>query len=97
MILIAESYLPKTQVPPTWPKKPWLTGTAALLLALIVVATYVTFQGGESLPTADKKLIVVLPFENLGLPEDAYFAAGMTEEIISRLAAVSGLGVISQL
>jgi TolB-like protein/Flp pilus assembly protein TadD len=40
--------------------------------------------------------IVVLPFENLGPPEDEYFAAGMTEEITSRLAAVSGLQVISR-
>jgi serine/threonine-protein kinase len=41
-------------------------------------------------------MLVVLPFENLGSPEDAYFAAGMTEEITSRLARVSGLGVISR-
>jgi len=40
--------------------------------------------------------IVVLPFENLGSPEDAYFASGMTEEITSRLANVQGLGVISR-
>ncbi len=43
-----------------------------------------------------RKMIVVLPFENLGPPEDEYFAAGMTEEITSRLAVVSGLGVISR-
>jgi TolB-like protein/Tfp pilus assembly protein PilF len=42
------------------------------------------------------KKIVVLPFENLGSQEDAYFAAGMTEEITSRLANVQGLGVISR-
>ena len=34
---------------------------------------------------------VVLPFENLGAAEDAYFAAGMTDEISSRLAGVPGL------
>jgi len=49
----------------------------------------------EEAPT-DRKMIVVLPFENLGPPEDTYFADGMTEEITSRLAAVSGLGVISR-
>ncbi len=43
-----------------------------------------------------RKMIVVLPFENLGSAEDAYFAAGMTEEFTSRLARVSGLGVISR-
>jgi TolB-like protein/Flp pilus assembly protein TadD len=44
----------------------------------------------------DRKMIVVLPFENLGASEDDYFAAGVTEEITSRLAVVSGLGVISR-
>jgi serine/threonine-protein kinase len=39
--------------------------------------------------------IVVLPFENLGSPEDAYFSAGMAEEITSRLASLRGLGVVS--
>ncbi len=46
--------------------------------------------------TSERKMIVVLPFENLGPPEDEYFAAGMTEEITSRLAVASGLGVISR-
>jgi TolB-like protein/Flp pilus assembly protein TadD len=41
-------------------------------------------------------MLVVLPFENLGAPEDAYFAAGMTEEITSRLGRVRSLGVISR-
>ena len=44
----------------------------------------------------DRKMIVVLPFENLGSPEDEYFAEGMTDEIASRLASVEGLGVISR-
>jgi serine/threonine-protein kinase len=40
--------------------------------------------------------IVVLPFENLGSAEDEYFAAGMTEEIMSRLGGIEGLDVISR-
>jgi serine/threonine-protein kinase len=40
--------------------------------------------------------IVVLPFENLGAPEDEYFADGLTEELINRLAGISGLRVISR-
>jgi serine/threonine-protein kinase len=39
-------------------------------------------------------MIAVLPFENLGAGEDEYFAAGMTDEITSRLGAVSGLGLV---
>ncbi len=45
---------------------------------------------------AERRKLVVLPFENLGPPEDAYFAAGMTEEITSRLGRVGSLGVISR-
>jgi TolB-like protein/Tfp pilus assembly protein PilF len=41
-------------------------------------------------------MLVVLPFENLGLADDEYFADGITEEITSRLAALQGLGVISR-
>jgi len=47
-------------------------------------------------PTEEIPRIVVLPFENLGSPDDEYFAEGITEEITSRLAAVSGLQVISR-
>jgi serine/threonine-protein kinase len=39
-------------------------------------------------------MLAVLPFENLGNPEDEYFADGITEEITSKLAKVSELIVI---
>jgi serine/threonine-protein kinase len=40
--------------------------------------------------------LAVLPFENLGAPEDEYFADGITDEIISRLSVIKGLAVISR-
>jgi len=43
----------------------------------------------------DRKPIVVLPFENLGPPGNDYFAAGITEEITSRLARIPALRVTS--
>jgi eukaryotic-like serine/threonine-protein kinase len=46
--------------------------------------------------SSQRKMIAVLPFTNLGLAEDQYFAAGITEEITSRLATVQELGVISR-
>lgn len=41
-------------------------------------------------------VLAVLPFENLGEPGDAYFADGLTDEVTSRLAGVSGLRVIGR-
>ena len=38
----------------------------------------------------------MLPFENLGAADDSYFAAGMTEEVTSRLAGVRALAVASR-
>ncbi|MFH2052633.1 MAG: protein kinase [bacterium] len=47
-------------------------------------------------PVPGRSRIVVLPFENLGPPDDEYFAAGVTEEIIGRLGSVEKLEVISR-
>jgi TolB-like protein/Flp pilus assembly protein TadD len=41
-------------------------------------------------------VVAVLPFKSLGPPEQQYLADGLTEEITSRLAGVSGLRVISR-
>jgi serine/threonine-protein kinase len=40
--------------------------------------------------------LVVLPFENLGPAEDAYFADGITEEIRGKLAAIPGMRVTAR-
>jgi TolB-like protein/DNA-binding winged helix-turn-helix (wHTH) protein/predicted Zn-dependent protease len=40
--------------------------------------------------------IIILPFENLGRPEQAFFAGGVTEEITKDLASLSALQVISR-
>jgi serine/threonine protein kinase/tetratricopeptide (TPR) repeat protein len=63
-------------------------GTAALGRDLLP-----RLRGGED---DGVKMLAVLPFKNLGPPDDAYFADGITEELTSRLASVTGLGVISR-
>jgi TolB-like protein len=40
--------------------------------------------------------VVVLPFENLGAPNDEYFADGMTEELTGRLMKLAGLAVFAR-
>jgi len=91
---------PATESPATGARTRW--GAIGLALAAIVVlgvAGWLVFKARApetKAPGVTPPKIIVLPFENLGLPEDSYFAAGMTEEITSRLANVQGLGVISR-
>src|SRR2546429_8548815 len=47
-------------------------------------------------PAASHKMLVVLPLENLGAPEDEYFADGLSEAITTRLGSVPSLGVIAR-
>jgi TolB-like protein/Tfp pilus assembly protein PilF len=76
-----------------------LVGLALVSVGVLAAAGMLVLKLKPADPTTrvtGRPKIVVLPFENLGAPEDAYFAAGMTEEITSRLANVQGLGVISR-
>src|SRR3989449_8612082 len=41
-------------------------------------------------------MLVVLPLENLGAPDDEYFADGLSEAITTRLGTVPSLGVIAR-
>ncbi|MHC4670517.1 MAG: protein kinase domain-containing protein [Planctomycetota bacterium] len=70
-------------------------GAAAAAGLVLAVGGYLLLRPGAR-ASAQRQMIAVLPFENLGPPEDAHFAAGITDEITSRLATVSGLGVISR-
>jgi serine/threonine protein kinase/tetratricopeptide (TPR) repeat protein len=71
---------------------------ASVIFAAVAGAAllYNHFRPTEIETTGRVPMIAVLPFENLGNPEDEYFADGMTEEITSRLAGIDGLGVISR-
>ena len=75
-------------------------GPRLLAITLVVISIAACKRGSSDqpvLPVQDTNVprIVVLPFENLGTPDDAFFAAGLTQEITARLAAVKGLRVVS--
>ena len=42
------------------------------------------------------KRVAVLPFENLGAPEDDYFADGIADEVRGKLTSLPGLQVIAR-
>ncbi len=81
---------------PWWP---WIAaGVIIVVLALVFLPRYFPPDQvpSEEQSVSERAMLVVLPFENLGPPEDEYFADGITEEITSRLAALRGLGVVSR-
>jgi adenylate cyclase len=54
-------------------------------------------NSGMTQISLDRKRIAVLPFLNISPdPNDAYFADGLTEELITRLSTISGLKVIAR-
>jgi TolB-like protein/DNA-binding winged helix-turn-helix (wHTH) protein/Tfp pilus assembly protein PilF len=75
----------------------WLVLSVAAGIALLAVA-YVMFRWHVADPTGPKiKSLAVLPMKNLsGDPAQEYFADGMTEALIGRLATIRGLRVISR-
>jgi len=77
----------------------WTAIAAALLALAVIVGGIATFSryGGRSTLTAPEKSIAVLPFENLSEDKsNAYFADGIQEEILTRLAKIAELKVISR-
>ncbi|HEX4439084.1 MAG TPA: protein kinase [Thermoanaerobaculia bacterium] len=70
-------------------------------IALVVLAGIglLLWKRPASAPTSTApgvKRVAVLPFENLGAPEDDYFADGISDEVRAKLTSVSGLQVIAR-
>ncbi len=77
----------------------WATTAAALLTLVATVAGIAMFSRYRmrSTPAAPEKSIAVLPFENLSRdPDNAYFADGIQDEILTRLSKIADLKVISR-
>ena len=78
---------------------PFRAAMAAGLVFASVVA-YGLWARFEGRPGAESdsqhKMLVVLPFENMGAAEDEYFADGLSEAITTRLGGIRGLGVIAR-
>ena len=77
----------------------WAGTTAALLALAAIVAGLAIFSRYRvrSALVAPEKSIAVLPFENLSEDKaNAYFAEGIQDEILTRLAKIADLKVISR-
>ncbi|MEO8619461.1 MAG: protein kinase [bacterium] len=65
---------------------------AAALLVALGVPGFLYFRRGSDAT----RTVVVVPFDNLGDPGDAYFAEGVSDEIAGQLARLPGLQVIGR-
>ncbi|MBA2743339.1 MAG: hypothetical protein H0U43_03365, partial [Chthoniobacterales bacterium] len=70
---------------------------AALSVALFLLGRFTAPRRQSARAEFSEKSIAVLPFENLsGDPENAYFSEGIQDEILTRLAKIADLKVISR-
>ena len=81
----------------------WVWGAVLALAAVMAIFLAGPFRKGAEDPApqvavvSEKPSVAVLPFHNLSADEDnAYFSAGITEEIISKLSRLDGLEVASR-
>jgi len=69
----------------------------AAVLVLVAVAGGLAFWGSRRGGRGGSvRRVAVLPFENLGLPEDDYFTDGISDEVRAKLTALPGLQVIAR-
>jgi serine/threonine protein kinase/Tfp pilus assembly protein PilF len=71
---------------------------AAAIVALLTIVAVREFHSTKATSSAvPEKSIAVLPFENLSRdPDNSYFAEGIQEQILTRLAGIADLKVISR-
>ena len=82
--------------PPSSGAKKWVIAA----LAAVLVAAAGVFLWKRTTPAASSpggiKRVAVLPFENLGAPEDDYFADGIADQVRGQLTALPGIEVIAR-
>ena len=69
------------------------------IAAVLAIAAGLLWNRSKLGPSSAKggvKRIAVLPFENLGAPEDDYFADGIADEIRGKLTSLPGIEVIAR-
>ena len=71
--------------------------TATLVIGVFGCGRTQSQEPAFPVQDADVPQILIAPFANMGTPDDAYFAEGLTREITKRLATVRGLGFVSKI
>ena len=74
---------------------PWVFGLV-VTLAVVLFLAFQQRRASHQNPVNDIPLLAVLPFENLGQEKGDLLCSGIAEALISRLARLSGVEVISR-
>lgn len=82
--------------PRTWWRRLALGAALVAVGALAVLGIRSLSRTAPDASHAGPKVLVVLPLKNLGPADEQYFADGLTEELTTRLAGLTGLRVISR-
>jgi eukaryotic-like serine/threonine-protein kinase len=77
-------------------RRRWPIAAAATLLIAAAAAIAIVVTPRRIARSTSTRSVVVVPFDNLGNPADAYFAEGMSDEIAGQLARIPGLEVIGR-
>jgi hypothetical protein len=87
---------PVAAVKPVDRSRAWIAALVIGAAAIAVAGFYIFSHRFGSKPILEKS-VAVLPFENLSRdPDNAYFADGIQDEILTRLAKIADLKVISR-
>src|SRR5437667_3285869 len=97
----SDSAVAKTSPKSAISKWPLIGAAVLILIAVLVIGSFLFWRGHESKTSAalgiPEKSIAVMPFENLSEDKaNAYFADGIQDEILTRLAKIADLKVISR-
>ena len=74
----------------------WIAAAVAVLVAAAGLYLWKRPKTGGASNAAGVKRVAVLPFENLGAPEDDYFADGIADQIRGKLTSLPGVEVIAR-
>ena len=77
-------------------RSPLIYGTMAVLAVGIIATILFQVISGWRSSGSEEQTLVVLPFRNVGDPDQEYFADGLTVELITKIGRIHGLAVISQ-
>jgi len=94
-LAVAQKAAPKH---PLW-KRDWKTIGAAMVVLLVSMAAILFWRSrrsSDTLSSSPIRSLAVLPLENLSSDSQDYFADGMTDELITNLAQIGALRVISR-